>query len=95
MVDAKAVFDSIVATDVKVPVKESLVAILMAIRKQFANGMVAKIWWVTTNDMLTDASTKGSIAREPLLKALSAGKWLLAEQFKQGTTRSADFPSLE
>ena len=72
-VDAMSVFTNITAADIKLPLEESLIAIVMAIREQFSVGHLRTLWWCQTDDMLADALTKGAVHREPLLKALSTG----------------------
>ena len=91
-VDANAVFESITAKEARLPLEESLIAILMAVREQFAVGMISKIWWVSTVDMLADALTKGAIAREPLLRALADGYWTITQATKCGTVRPDAVP---
>ena len=83
VVDAMSVFTNIVAADIKLPLEESLVAIVMAIREQFSVGHLKALWWCQTGDMLADALTKGAVHREPSLKALSSGEWILVGKVKR------------
>ena len=46
VVDAMSVFTNITAADVKLPLEESLVAIVMAIREQFSVGQLRALWVV-------------------------------------------------
>ena len=92
-IDANTVFESITAKEARLPLEESLIAILMAVREQFAIGMISRIWWVKTEDMLADALTKGSVAREPLLKALADGAWEVRHAVKCGTVRREAVPA--
>ena len=85
--DAMAVFTIITAPDVELPLEESLVAIVMAIREQFSVGHLEVLWWCQTGDMLADALTKGAVHREPLLRTLAAGMWCLP-----GKTKRAALP---
>ncbi len=93
VVDAKSVFDSITSVDAHLPTEESLIAVLMAIREQFAQRLMQRLWWCDTNDMLADALTKGAIAREPLLKALSEGLWILLKATKSASVKVTAVPS--
>ena len=83
VVDAMSVFTNITAADVKLPLEESLIAIVMAFREQFSVGHLKTLWWCQTDDMLADALTKGAVHREPLLKALSTGSWTLTGKVKR------------
>jgi hypothetical protein len=77
VVDANAVFTNVTAVDVKLPLEESLIIIVMSVREQFSVGLVQRLWWCATNDMLADGLTKGACARAPLLRALKDGRWQL------------------
>eukprot|EP00959_Pyramimonas_sp_CCMP1952_P341033 7143783-Pyramimonas_sp.AAC.1 len=70
VIDADSVFKSVTAQDVKLPLEEPLISIVMAVREQFSDGLLERLWWCSTVDMLADAMTKGACAREPLLDAL-------------------------
>ena len=83
VIDAYSVFAAVTNTDVKLPLEESLVVIVMAIREQFSIGMLTRLWWCSTDDMLSDGLTKGAVMREPLLKALTEGRWQLFKEVKQ------------
>ena len=82
-----SVFTNITAADVELPLEESLVAIVMAIREQFSVGHLRALWWCQTGDMLADVLTKGAVHREPLLRALGDGVWTLV-----GKTKRAALP---
>ena len=87
VIDAKGVFDAIVAPDAKLPVEESFIAVLQSLREQFAQKLAKALWWVDTEDMFSDALTKGSVAREALLQALGYGRWQVLKPCKLGTVR--------
>ena len=57
VVDAMSVFTTVTASDIKLPLEESLVAIVMAIREQFSIGHLKALWWANTDVMLADALT--------------------------------------
>ena len=57
VIDVKSVFDSIIAPDARLPVGESLIAVLQSVREQFAVGLIQKVWWVDTVEMLADGLT--------------------------------------
>ena len=64
--DAFSVIGNSTATDVKLPLEESLVATVVASMAWCSIGMVRVLWWCRTSDMLADAITKGAVQREPL-----------------------------
>ena len=65
-VDAKAVFDAIAATDACDPTECSLKLHLISVRDRMSSGMIRRLFWVDTRDMLADGLTKGGIDRELL-----------------------------
>ena len=96
--DAKSAFDSITATDLKIPLESSLVAVLLAIREQLRRGLVSRIWWVHTCDMLADALTKGKVDRSEILAFLNSGVWKVSKDTKvakwKGTLADAEVSRL-
>ena len=81
------------ALDAKLPLEESLIAIVMAMREQFSQGLLKVLWWTATEDMLADALTKGAIKREPLLLALGDGRWFPAKGVQRGELPSGCTPA--
>ena len=84
VVDAYSVYLAVTASDTRLPLEESLVVMLMTLKEQCSLGIIKKLWWCATEDMLSDALTKGAIKREPLLQALACGRWTLTK----GTVQS-------
>jgi hypothetical protein len=80
-IDAKSVYDNIVAKDPKIPAEQSLIVILQSIREQFGHGLIKYVWWVDTLDMLADALTKGIIKREEVLLTMRTGLWKCHRKF--------------
>ena len=81
VLDAKSVYESIIAKDAKVPTEQSLIAILMSIREQLRDRVVRYVWWVDTLDMVADALTKGSVPREQILALMNLGHWVFTKGF--------------
>ena len=77
VVDAKAVFDSIRASDVCEPAESSLKLHLLAIRDKLAAGILQQLFWGDTRDMLADGLTKGSVNRSALQLAQEDGRFKL------------------
>ena len=84
-VDAKAVFDSIKASDVCEPAESSLKLHLLAIRDKLVAGILQQLFWADTRDMLADGLTKGSVNRAALQLAQEDGRFKL--QFPVVCTR--------
>ena len=62
-VDAKAVYDAIAASDACEPAENSLKLHLISVRDRMMHGLIRKLYWVDTRDMLADGLTKGGIDR--------------------------------
>ena len=44
-------------------------------REYLVSGVVQRLYWFDTEDMLADGTTKGAIDREPILKVCEQGIW--------------------
>jgi hypothetical protein len=77
-IDAKAVFDNIVADVVKTPYDKHLLVHALAVREFLRSRSVHSLYWIDTNDMLADGLTKGSIDRVSLVLATYIGEWVLS-----------------
>ena len=62
-VDARAVFDAVAATDTCEPAESSLKLHLISVRDRMFQGIIRRMFWVDTRDMLADGLTKGGIDR--------------------------------
>ena len=60
-VDAQAVFDAVAATDACDLQECSFKLHLISVRDRFAQGIISRMHWVDTRDMLADGLTKGGI----------------------------------
>ena len=65
-VDAKVVFDAVAATDTCDPAESGFKLHLISVRDRMSSGMIRRLFWVETRDMLADGLTKGGIDRELL-----------------------------
>ncbi|CAK0801215.1 unnamed protein product, partial [Prorocentrum cordatum] len=63
VIDADSVFKSVTAEDVKLPLEESLISIVISVREQFSLCLLERLWWCSAVDMLAGAMTKGACAR--------------------------------
>ena len=76
-VDAKSVYDALASDPIRVPTEKSLYIHLLAMPDLIRRGVLTKVWWIDTQDMVSDASTKGSIDREVVMLLISTGIWEL------------------
>ena len=79
-VDAKAVFEGVIAQTPKTPAEKSLFMHALAMREYMESGWVDRLWWFDTLDMLADGMTKGSIDREALVRVCQHGLWSITGQ---------------
>ena len=77
-IDARAVFDNIVADVVKTPYDKHLVVHALAVREFLRLRAIKSLYWIDTEDMLADGLTKGSVDRTALTVASAEGRWSLA-----------------
>jgi hypothetical protein len=76
-IDARAVFDNIIADLVKTPYDKHLLVHALAVREFLRLRAVTSLYWIDTNDMLADGLTKGCIDRTALIEASYTGVWKL------------------
>ena len=77
VVDAKAVFDAIAATDVCNPMECSLKLHLLSLRDKLAQGILKRLFWSDTRDMVADGMTKGGVNRALIKSVSDAGRLVL------------------
>eukprot|EP00971_Amphidinium_carterae_P257085 5103811-Amphidinium_carterae.1 len=73
--DSKSVYESLRATDDKVPEEQPLVLVLRRIREMLRTGVLTKVWWTATGDMVADALSKSIVKRDCLVNLCTTGKW--------------------
>lgn len=77
IIDARSVFDALAAAEVRPPTEISLIMKLCQLKEALLCHALKTLWWCDTRDMLADALNKGACSREPILKAISLGEWIL------------------
>lgn len=75
VIDARSVYDSLVAHDLKAPTEVSLIMFLCQLKEAMLTHSLKKLWWVDTRDMVSDALNKGAVSRAALLALGSSGRW--------------------
>ena len=76
-VDARSVFDSVTASQVRTPNAKQLLLHARALRELLEDKAVDVLYWFDTEDMLADGIAKGSIDRRPLLVLGNHGTWTI------------------
>ena len=99
-VDARAVYDSVAATDVCEPAGSSLKLHLISVRDWKTHGLIRKLFWVDAKDMLADGLTNGDIDRTLLHNASNDCKYTcvheaLPHEKKKDQVGSATVPPKE
>ena len=77
VIDARSVYDSLVASEIKTPAEVSLVMFLAQLKEAMLAHSLSKLWWCDTRDMAADALNKGAISRAALLELANSGRWIL------------------
>ena len=75
--DARAVFDSVMASPVRTPNDKLLLIHALAVREYLDRGVLKRLTWLDTLDMLADGLTKGVVERESLIRLANEGVWQL------------------
>ena len=78
--DCRSVFDSLRATDTKVPTESSLILILSSIKQLLQAHVVKWLSWINTHDMLADGMTKGGVSRKALFQLSQTGAWTMQHE---------------
>ena len=73
--DAKSVFDALAANPVKPPEEKTMLLHLLKVREWLDHGVVRRLWWCDTDDMLADGMTKGAVDRDAILQLCNNGLW--------------------
>ena len=75
-VDARGVYDSLVNEQTRCS-EGGLVMTLLSLKENIRKGIVKRVWWVDTRDMLADGLTKGLCSRRAILQLCRTGQWVL------------------
>ena len=65
-VDAYSVFSACTAHNIKIPAEQSLVSHVQLLRELLDRGVLHRMWWLDTRDMVADGLTKGVIERQAI-----------------------------
>ena len=85
VVDALSFHAAVTASNVKVPAEQSLVVHLRWLRSLLDAGVLSRMVWCDTRDMLADGMTKGAVDRVALHDAMD-GLWRISHELKTWTS---------
>ena len=77
IIDARSVFDSLKAEEIRPPSEISLVMMLCQLKEAMLTHTLRGLHWCDTKDMLADGLNKGAVSREALLEFGRTGVWQL------------------
>jgi hypothetical protein len=80
VIDARSVFDSLAAKEVRPPSEISLIMVLHQVKEGLLSWMLSRLWWCDTRDMAADGLNKGSCSREGLMILANTGQWNLVHK---------------
>ena len=81
LIDAESVFSAIAANPIKTPAERSLLIQLQWLKELLERGIISRVVWCDTRDMVADALTKGSISRDAL-HSICAGMLSIVRKYK-------------
>ena len=79
-IDAKSVSEAIIADKPRTPDEKLLHMHALAMRQYLDEGLIDRLYWFDTLDMLPDGMTKGSIERGPLIEVCQKGEWTISKE---------------
>ena len=82
VVDARALFDAVASADPCTPLECSLKLHLLDIRDKLARGIIQKLHWADTRDMVADCMTKGGVLRTMIQNLSEKGIIKVAHDIK-------------
>ena len=86
VLDALSVYEAVVASDCCEPAESSLKIHLLSARERLQQGVISRLHWNDTRDMLADGLTKGGIDRKSLHEASQQGKYKVQHPSKSKKT---------
>ena len=75
--DAISVFDALKADEPQVLAEVNLLNHLQMIKEWLNRGLLTRLWWTDTRDMVSDGLTKGKVDRTAICQLLEHGMWAL------------------
>jgi Reverse transcriptase (RNA-dependent DNA polymerase) len=88
VVDAKSVFDALVAEETKMPTESSLILILLQCKELLVLKILRKLYWSATEDMAADGLNKGAVSRAACINVPSLGQWTPLKEYAEHTEKA-------
>eukprot|EP00971_Amphidinium_carterae_P350102 6491381-Amphidinium_carterae.1 len=85
VVDARSVYMSLTSKDVKLPEEQPLILLVLQLRELFMKGLVSRVCWCSTVDMIADGLSKNSVSRDALLNLCKTARWRVQYPTSQHT----------
>ena len=82
-IDCFSVFESLSQEDLRMPSEASLILILHGLKEALLCHNLRELFWIATEDMLSDGLNKGAVSREALIRFGLTGKWSLSKPCKR------------
>jgi hypothetical protein len=80
-IDAYSVYSAVCTQQVRMPSETSLIYEIETLHDHLKVGRLARLYWIDTEDMVTDGLTKGSVNRSAILHLLATGTWTLKKKY--------------
>ena len=80
-IDAYSVYSAVCTQQVRMPSETSLIYEIKTLHDHLKVGRLARLYWIDTEDMVTDGLTKGSVNRSAILHLLATGTWTLKKKY--------------
>ena len=77
VIDAKSVYDVVAQERQPKPTEEHLTVHVLKLKEFLNRGILRKLWWCDTRDMIADGLTKGVVDRSAILRISEQGEWHL------------------
>eukprot|EP00971_Amphidinium_carterae_P261602 5189898-Amphidinium_carterae.1 len=75
VVDARSVYMSLTSKDTKLPEEQPLVLLVLHLRELLMKGVISRVCWCSTVDMIADGLSKSAISRDALLNLCKTAHW--------------------
>ena len=86
-IDAKSVFDSLVAEETRMPTESSLILVLLQLKEMLVLGVLRALYWIATEDMGADGLNKGAVSRAATINIPTKGFWAPEKAYERHSER--------
>ena len=68
VIDARSVYDALIATEIKAPTEISLIMFLCQLKEAMLTHSLSRLWWCDTHDMISNGLNQGACTRQKLVE---------------------------